>query len=269
MIGPDGQPPSSSTLSTRGAGTATPPLRTPGLSLRDTTPRPPGYHVRHRVFFADVIAAGYRPCVVCLPAAYAHWIRTRKQHHSMSVPNKREQSRSPLIRAAELAAYGDLPAPAPPTGAELTALMDLLAHRKPEVETVAVGHGRDTASRCAAEAFTAAWRKRGGTILTVVDWPETAASWLRPATRLCAELPQAWVIAAAPLGFVQLARRLCHSTDWDPACTVAFASLQDARLPALAGRDVLHGLRGAASDGGTWEVCDHELVSYPPAEAGA
>lgn len=35
-----------------------------------------GGYVRHRVFFADTaaaVAAGYRPCAVCLPAPYAAW----------------------------------------------------------------------------------------------------------------------------------------------------------------------------------------------------
>ena len=35
-----------------------------------------GGYVRHRVFFADeetAIAAGYRPCAVCLPEAYRVW----------------------------------------------------------------------------------------------------------------------------------------------------------------------------------------------------
>lgn len=35
-----------------------------------------GGYVSHRVFFADeqtAVAAGYRPCAVCLPAAYRHW----------------------------------------------------------------------------------------------------------------------------------------------------------------------------------------------------
>lgn len=35
-----------------------------------------GGYVAHRVFFAsegDAIAAGYRPCAVCLPGAYARW----------------------------------------------------------------------------------------------------------------------------------------------------------------------------------------------------
>ena len=35
-----------------------------------------GGYAAHRVFFADepaAIAAGYRPCAVCLPAAYTAW----------------------------------------------------------------------------------------------------------------------------------------------------------------------------------------------------
>lgn len=35
-----------------------------------------GGYVKHRVFFANqatAIAAGYRPCAVCLPAEYARW----------------------------------------------------------------------------------------------------------------------------------------------------------------------------------------------------
>ncbi|MFI6846441.1 metal-binding protein [Kitasatospora sp. NBC_00085] len=41
-----------------------------------------GGYVRHRVFFADepaAVAAGYRPCAVCLPAKYAAWKARRKE----------------------------------------------------------------------------------------------------------------------------------------------------------------------------------------------
>ena len=39
-----------------------------------------GYYVKHRVFFADeatAIAAGYRPCAVCMPDAYRAWMARR------------------------------------------------------------------------------------------------------------------------------------------------------------------------------------------------
>lgn len=35
-----------------------------------------GGYVKHRVFFLDeatAVAAGYRPCAVCMPAEYADW----------------------------------------------------------------------------------------------------------------------------------------------------------------------------------------------------
>jgi len=129
------------------------------------------------------------------------------------------------------------------------------------IEAIAVGHSRDPASQAAAEALITAWRERLGQILTVVSRPETTASWLRPATRLTSEVPDAWVMAAAPLGFAQLARRLRHSTDGDPARTYAFASLCHSRLPAPAGTDTLHGLRGATADGGTRDGCHRWVTS--------
>ncbi|WP_328624807.1 ABC transporter substrate-binding protein [Streptomyces sp. NBC_00353] len=216
-----------------------------------------GHYVAHRVFFADettAITAGYRPCAVCLPATYARWKQNRESASAMDTIEERKQDSSPLIPASDLAEHGDLPLPSPHTEAELAALMGLLKYPGSRIETVSVGHSRDDASRAAAETFSTAWRAGGGTVLATVDWPESAASWLRPATRLTSETPDAWVVAAAPLGFAQLARRLRRSTDWAPARTVAFASLQDARLLALAGEDVLDGLRGASADGGTWNV---------------
>ncbi|MEV7271817.1 hypothetical protein ACIQIG_18720 [Streptomyces bacillaris] len=185
----------------------------------------------------------------------------------MNVRKGWRQRRSPLIGALDQTAYGDLLAavPAPHTGAELTALVGLLTVPGKRIGTVAVGHSRDAPSRAAAEAFTTAWEARGGTVLAVVDWPESAASWLRPAVRLTETAPDAWVVAAAPLGFAQLARRLRHSTDWDPARTCAFAALGDHRLPALAGDGTLHGLRGATADGGTWEVHHDAVTGLPPA----
>ncbi|MCS0637807.1 ABC transporter substrate-binding protein [Streptomyces sp. LP05-1] len=221
-----------------------------------------GGYARERVFFADEAtarAAGYRPCAVCLPAAYARWKAAAgpAAQDPGGGPDggpPGEAGESPLVHPGERAAYGELPAPVPHTRAELDSIVRQLVAHRPRVEAVAVGHGRAAASVAAAGAFTAAWEARGGTVLAVVDWPETAASWLRPARRLTAGAPDAWVIAAAPYGFVQLARRLRHSTDWDPARTWAFGALSDSRLPALAGPGVLHGLRGAAPDGAPWEV---------------
>ncbi|MEV8350973.1 hypothetical protein ACFVTT_33250 [Streptomyces niveus] len=177
-------------------------------------------------------------------------------------------SESPLIGADDLVAYGpDVTTEpgAPHTVAELDALIGLLTAPRSRIHSVTVGHSRDEASRAAAAAFADAWTARGGAIIAVVDWPESAASWLRPARRLTAGLPDAWVVAATPLGFAQLARRLRHSTAWDPARTVAFASLLDSRVPALAGPDTVRGLCGVTADGDTWDVRGGWVTVRPPA----
>ncbi|MFI6168541.1 hypothetical protein ACIBCN_17315 [Nocardia sp. NPDC051052] len=94
----------------------------------------------------------------------------------------------------------------------------------------------------------------------VVDWPEDAASWLRQASTLTAGAPDAWVIAAAVEGFVQLSRRLVHSTRWSARRTFAFAALADPMVPALAGPEVLDGLRGVTSAGGSWAIAGNEVI---------
>ncbi|MEU9235187.1 hypothetical protein [Streptomyces subrutilus] len=151
---------------------------------------------------------------------------------------------SPLIGPAEAAAYAALPPPVPHTRAELDALLTLLT--RAGSRTVVIGHSRDSASRAAASAFATTWRSQGGEVLDTVDWPEQAASWLRPARRLTAHTPDAWVIAAAPLGWAQMSRRLLRSTSWTPYRTCAFASL--APLPSNP-----DGLRGATPEGAVWE----------------
>ncbi|MFG2532053.1 hypothetical protein [Streptomyces sp. NPDC048516] len=176
---------------------------------------------------------------------------------------------SPLISPAETAAYGGLPAPVPHSGAELAALLGLLTAPGARIGTVVVGHSRDTASRSAAAAFAEAWRAPGRLpVLAVIDWPESAASWLRAARRFTTEEPDAWVVAAAPLGWAQMSRRLRHSTDWDPARTYGFAALGDSRVPALAGPGTLQGMRGAGADGSTWSIdrgwVTHRLPARPP-----
>ena len=79
LIGPDGQPYESETPGTLGGYK---PRKIYGRldcpsALRHIAK---GHYVRHRVFFADeatAIAAGYRPCAVCLPAQYRAWKRAQ------------------------------------------------------------------------------------------------------------------------------------------------------------------------------------------------
>jgi hypothetical protein len=54
-----------------------------------------GGYVQHRVFFLDeatAIAAGYRPCAVCLPASYAAWKATRSPFQKLRHARNKERS---------------------------------------------------------------------------------------------------------------------------------------------------------------------------------
>ena len=77
LLGGDGVPYQSPTPGTFGGYT---PMRIYGRLDCPSARRhiAAGHYVPHRVFFADeatAVAAGYRPCARCLPAAYKQWKR--------------------------------------------------------------------------------------------------------------------------------------------------------------------------------------------------
>jgi hypothetical protein len=123
------------------------------------------------------------------------------------------------------------------TDAELKALVNLIGRAR----HIVLGTAADPVSRADGERIAAAW---GGLVLATVTWPETAASWLRPARRFAAPDPDVWVVAATPAGWAGMTRRLQTATPWRPHRTVVTAALADFRLP---------GVRGARADGTTWE----------------
>lgn len=170
---------------------------------------------------------------------------------------------SPRIADSVVARYQRAQPAAPHTAAELDTVMRLL--RGVKAHSIAIGHGRDPASIASARAIADAWTGAGDPtrprcVLRIVDWPANAASWLRPAQRLVATCPDAWVIADTPTGFAQLARRLAEQPDWSPARTFAFANLADSNLVALAGPD-LSGVSGATADGNVWQIGRHTLIT--------
>ncbi|MBN6033934.1 hypothetical protein [Amycolatopsis sp. 195334CR] len=85
--------------------------------------------------------------------------------------------------------------------------------------TLTIGCSRDDECRAMAEAAAATWTARGGTVLSIVDWPEQAASWLRQARRFVDGGPDTWLVIARPDGWARMRERLLRSTDWDPART--------------------------------------------------
>jgi hypothetical protein len=86
-----------------------------------------------------------------------------------------------------------------------------------DARLVAVGHGRGPGSIAAARAFLDAWPHD---VAAIVDWPPTAASWLRQAQRLTECGPDAWVIADTAAGWANVERRLRETGTWDPMRTV-------------------------------------------------
>jgi methylphosphotriester-DNA--protein-cysteine methyltransferase len=55
-------------------------------------------YARHRVFFADeasAIAAGYRPCGVCMRDAYRQWRAAEQQNNLPARPNIKQSASNP------------------------------------------------------------------------------------------------------------------------------------------------------------------------------
>jgi hypothetical protein len=144
------------------------------------------------------------------------------------------------------------------TEAELAGVLRLLGERK--AESIVIGSSRDAGALEEARTVEQAWLDSDGLVLTTVDWPERAASWLRQARRFAAPQPDAWVATGRVPGWVRMGLRLRQSTDWQPRRTVATGSLADDALIAEGGPDTFDGLCGASADGGTWEISRTLLI---------
>ncbi|MGW7531028.1 hypothetical protein [Amycolatopsis sp. NPDC054798] len=164
-----------------------------------------------------------------------------------------ESLTSPLLTAP--AAYdADLAV----TGAEVAAIVRLARSRG--ARDLAIGSGRTANAVEAARLIESAWDRAGGRTLATVAWPETAASWLRPASRFAAAEPDLWVMTGPATGWAQMTRRLLWSTRWTPERTLATAGIGDPRTLALVGLVHLDGLAGATAAGDSWLVARESLT---------
>jgi hypothetical protein len=187
---------------------------------------------------------------------------------TMTTTHSRPAVVSPRVPESTLARYpAATRAPQPHTAAELDRLIRML--RASRAETIAIGHGRHTASAGAADALAAAWTAGAGQVLAVVDWPAVAASWLRPAQRLADSQPDAWILADTPAGCAQLASRLTGQPGWTPGRRFGFASVATPDLLALTPPGALAGMTGATAAGGSWRIGQSLLlVNDDPEGAG-
>jgi len=138
------------------------------------------------------------------------------------------------------------------TAAELDRMAQLALGRG--ARTVAFGRGNSPATASAIDNFTRRWEAAGGIVICTVTWPESAASWLRQATRFAAADPDLWVMAGPATGWAQMTRRLLWSTPWRPERTLAFAALGTREVISLVGAHNLPGLTGPTAAGGTWHI---------------
>jgi hypothetical protein len=143
---------------------------------------------------------------------------------------------------------------AEPTAAELATVLDLL--RGMSAELVNVGHGRGARSIACVAGFADAWLAAGGEIGTVVSWPAIAASWQRPACRLAAGAPDAWVLADESAAWETFLPRLSATGTWRPRRSVAFAHLVYPQPPRPSDIAAVDGVRGAWPDGSCWIMTD-------------
>lgn len=157
------------------------------------------------------------------------------------------------------APLGRLPVRKPPSPVELETVVELV--RTHRAVLVNVGYGRAPRSIACAGAFIKRWQATGGQIGAVVSWPSVAASWLRPACRLAAGAPDAWVVADTIDGWTGVGRRLAATGTWRAWRTVAFEGLADPRLPTVTGFEASEGLSGSLPDGTAWRFRDGMLVT--------
>ncbi|MFC4906675.1 hypothetical protein [Actinomadura gamaensis] len=154
---------------------------------------------------------------------------------------------SPLLRA-----HAASPAECPITDAEVATLVALARARG--ARTLAIGSGRPPLALAAARTVAGAWESAGGDIALKLTWPETAASWLRQATRFAAAPADLWIMLGPPLGWAQMTRRLLWSTTWSPARTLLAGAVSDDRTLDLVRRHNLPGIAGTTRDGTPWHL---------------
>ncbi|MYU24804.1 hypothetical protein [Streptomyces sp. SID8352] len=146
------------------------------------------------------------------------------------------------------------------TRAEVAALVRLALARR--ARTIAIGSGRTPRALETTRLIASAWERAGGIALATVTWPETAASWLRHASRFTDADPDLWMMTGPATGWAQMTRRLLWSTPWRPERTLATAAIGDPRTLALVGPVNLNGLAGTTAHGTTWRVED-DAFHYP------
>ncbi|MGH3381195.1 MAG: hypothetical protein ACRDP6_41330 [Actinoallomurus sp.] len=161
---------------------------------------------------------------------------------------------SPLLRRP-----APVGADASVTRPELDALVDLARSRR--ARRVAIGSGRTARSLTFVDEFVSLWETTGGEFADAITWPETAASWLRQATRFATADADLWIMTGPAAGWAQMTRRLLWSTEWRPEHALVTATIGNLETLSLVGLQNLTGLAGASAHGLQWTVREGHLTT--------
>ncbi|MEL4082309.1 MULTISPECIES: hypothetical protein [Arthrobacter] len=166
---------------------------------------------------------------------------------------------SPLLRGSAVPLAGE---EIPIIGAEVRSLVTMALSRG--ATSVTIGSGRDLITRASARTIADAWSTSGHGVAVTIDWPETAASWLRPANRFAAASTDLWIMLGPPLGWAQMTRRLLWSTPWKPSRTLLTGGVSDPRALELVGLHNLTGIAGTTRAGSAWHLsADNRIITTP------
>jgi hypothetical protein len=111
-----------------------------------------------------------------------------------------------------------------------------------------------------ARVLAGAWER--DKVAPELRWPETAASWLRQATRFAAADADLWIMLGTPLGWAQMTRRLLWSAPWKPAHALLAGVVSDRYMLDLVGLHNLQGIASVTREGRLWHLdTDDRIVT--------
>jgi len=152
----------------------------------------------------------------------------------------------------------------------INSLIDWMDEINYDMFSLSIGHNREETNINIAACIANKWietqnwvRSEGGYILNVVDWPESAASWLRQAKQLNQDNPDAWVIISSFKSAMQILQRLSAEKNWIPERTFCLFSSNCEMMNKITPWAGLNGLKGLLTNGRRWIIEEEKLIIIP------
>ncbi|OXE97143.1 hypothetical protein BC749_108234 [Flavobacterium araucananum] len=130
-----------------------------------------------------------------------------------------------------------------------------------ETYSLSIGYDRNDTNYNIAEELAERWqynqtcvRVDGGFIITLVNWPETAASWLAQAKELNKDRPDAIAIISSISSGLAVLKRLADQQNWSASQTFCIFDDTETLQRYAAELSVHSGLKCIMKDGSRWIV---------------